>query len=107
MKYSFHPEAEEEFLRAIDYFEEVESGLGYDFAVEVYSSIERTTSFPKAWPVLESDIRRCLVRRFPYGVLYSEEKDSIYIVAVMHLHRDPEYWKHRLEMRSPSNEIKE
>jgi len=102
MKYSFHPEAEEEFIGAIDYFEEVEIGLGYDFAVEVYSSIERTMSFPKAWPVLEGDIRRCLVRRFPYGVLYSEEKDGIFIVAVMHLHRDPEYWKRRTETRNPS-----
>ncbi len=107
MTYSFHPEAEEEFIGAIDYFEEVEIGLGYDFAVEVYSSIERTTSFPKAWPVLEGDIRRCLVGRFPYGVLYSEEKDTIFIVAVMHLHRDPEYWKHRMEMKNPSNKINE
>jgi len=95
MKYSFHPDAETEFVDAINYFEEVETGLGLDFAVEVYSAIERIAAFPKVWPILEEDIRRCLVRRFPYGILYSEEKESIFIMAVMHLHRNPKYWKYR------------
>lgn len=96
MKYSFHPEAEIEFIEAIEYYEERESGLGYDFAIEVYSAIERMIAFPKAWPIIEEDIRRSLVRRFPYGILYSAEKDGVCIVAVMHLHREPKYWKHRI-----------
>jgi len=96
MNFSFHPEAELEFTEAIDYYEEKEIGLGYDFAVEVYSAIERIAATPEAWPVIEEDIRRSLVRRFPYGILYSENKEEIFIVAVMHLHRDPEYWKHRI-----------
>ena len=95
MNYSFHPEAELELAKAIDYYEECEDGLGQDFAVEVYSTIERMVSFPQAWPFIEENIRRCLVRRFPYGVLYSVVKAEIFIVAVMHLHRGPEYWKKR------------
>jgi plasmid stabilization system protein ParE len=97
MSYSFHPEAEAEFIRAIEYYEEKEVGLGHDFAVEVYSTIERSVAFPEAWPVIEQDIRRSLVRRFPYGILYLEQEKEIYILAVMHLHRDPEYWKHRTQ----------
>lgn len=96
MNASFHPEAESEFTKAIDYYEDKETGLGYDFAVEVYSAIDRIIATPKAWPVIEEDIRRSLVRRFPYGILYSEDKEKIFIVAVMHLCRDPEYWKHRI-----------
>lgn len=42
MKYLFHPEAEAEFVQAIEYYEECEVSLGYDFAVEVYATIERT-----------------------------------------------------------------
>ena len=61
----------------------------------LYKTIQRSFSFPKAWSVIEGDIRRSLVKRFPYGVLYSEENDEIYIIAVMHLHRFPGYWKHR------------
>jgi hypothetical protein len=95
MSFSFHPEAEIEFNDAIDYYEKVELGLGYDFAIEVYSTIKRTVSLPKAWSVIEGDIRRSLVKRFPYGILYSEEENGIYIIAVMHLHRFPDYWKHR------------
>ena len=96
MSYSFHPEAEEEFLNAIDYYEEHKFGLGSEFAIEVHSTIENIISFPTAWPLLEYDIRRCLTRRFPYGIIYSIEKDLIFILAVMHLHREPEYWKSRI-----------
>ncbi|GBE11203.1 hypothetical protein BMS3Abin12_01782 [bacterium BMS3Abin12] len=95
MSFSFHPEAEEEFNKAIEYYEEVEPGLGYDFALEIYSTIQRSVEFPKAWSVIEGEIRRSLVRRFPYGVLYSEEQKEIFIVAVMNLHRNPDYWKRR------------
>ena len=96
MKYSFHPEAEVEFNQAIDYYENCAEGLGYDFAIEVYSAVERIVAYPKAWTILTEDVRRCLTRRFPYGVLYTEEPERIFILAVMHLHRAPDYWKHRL-----------
>ena len=55
MKFLFHPEAETEFAQAIEYYEEKEEGLGYDFAVEVYSTIERILAYPKAWPILEGE----------------------------------------------------
>jgi hypothetical protein len=48
----FHPEAEAEFIQAIDYYEDREAGLGHDFAVEVYAAIERTMAYPKAWPTI-------------------------------------------------------
>ena len=95
MKVSFHPEAEEEFKAAIDYYEEKEIGLGYDFAIEVHEAIKRSMAFPKAWPIIETDIRRTLVKRFPFGVLYSEGNQEIYVVAIMNLHRDPGCWKNR------------
>jgi plasmid stabilization system protein ParE len=96
VKYSFHPEAEWEFNGSINFYEERDPGLGYDFAVEVYSTIERILAHPKAWPFIDKDIRRSLVKRFPYGILYAVEDDELFIVAVMHLSRDPDYWKHRI-----------
>ncbi len=95
MNVLFHPDAELEFNEAIDYYEDVENGLGYDFSIEIANAISRIIAFPKAWPVIDDNIRRALVRRFPYGVLYSEDQETVYVVAVMHLHRNPEYWKHR------------
>ena len=96
MKYYFHPEAESEFLNAIDYFEDRQHGLGNDFALEVYITIEIIIAHPKAWQSMGDGIRRALVSRFPYGILYAEKNQEIYITAVMHLHREPDYWKHRI-----------
>lgn len=92
MNFSFHPEAEEEFNQAIDYYEDIDPGLGYDFALEVYSTIQRAVDYPTAWAVLDGEVRRCLVRRFPFGVLYTAEQAEIFVVAVMNLHRQPGYW---------------
>lgn len=72
-----------------------EPGLGLDFATQVHAAIQRALSFPSAWQEMSSVIRRALVHRFPYGVLYVAEPDHLLIVAVMHLHRKPGYWRHR------------
>lgn len=95
MSFSFHPEAETEFHAAIDYYESCEPGLGCDFSIEVFSTIQKIVDFPEAWPVLEEGVRRCLTSRFPYGVLYSIEPEEVFILAIMHLHRAPDYWEHR------------
>ncbi len=95
MTFSFHPEAEAEFHETISYYEEHEQGLGYDFSIEVYSAIQKVVEYPSAWPVLEGDIRRCFTNRFPFGILYTIERGNIVILAVMHLHRDPNYWRER------------
>jgi cytochrome P450 len=46
--------------------------------------------------VVDGDVRRCLTRTFPYGVLFQIKPDKYVIIAVMHLHRDPDYWKKRV-----------
>jgi len=95
MKYFFHPEAESEFQGAIEYYEKCELGLGQAFVIQVYSAIRNIITYPNMCPILERDIRRCLVNRFPFGILYSIEENEIFILAVMHLRRNPDYWKHR------------
>ncbi|MCA9416294.1 MAG: type II toxin-antitoxin system RelE/ParE family toxin [Candidatus Omnitrophica bacterium] len=96
MNFAFHPKAEHEFYEAIAFYEEARDSLGFDFASEVYQSISSICNYPKAWPVVSDDIRRCLINRFPYGILYSESEDEIFIYSVMHLRRDPDYWKGRI-----------
>ncbi len=95
MTFSFHAEAEEEFGAAVAYYEGCDSGLGLDFARKVYATIQNTVDYPTLWPEIADEIHRCLVHRFPYGVLYSIEPHGIFILAIMHLHRDPDYWKQR------------
>lgn len=71
--------------------------MGDDFSREVFSTIENILGFPKAWPIIENEIRRCQTQRFPYGLVYAKEGDEVIILAVMHLRRDPDYWKDRLK----------
>lgn len=51
---------------------------------------------PGSWAVIDQDVRRCLTHTFPYGILYTIEREHILVVAVMHLHRQPGYWRNRL-----------
>lgn len=96
MNYSFHPEAEKEFQESINYYEDCREGLGYEFAREIYSAIQSIVEYPKSWPLFEGNIRRRLIHRFPYGIFYFQDINEIYILAIIHLNRDSEYWKTRL-----------
>ena len=96
MSFVFHPEAEAEFEAAVAWYEEHEAGLGLDFASEVDATIRQALVMPLAWPALDEGIRRVLVNRFPYGIIYAPSDDGIFIVGVMHLRREPDYWRKRL-----------
>ncbi len=61
MSFWFHPDADLELREAVDYYESVGTGLGYDFSVEVYSAIQRAVAYPRAWPSLDGEVRRALV----------------------------------------------
>jgi len=53
-----------------------EPGLGYQFAIEIFAAVERIKANPGMWPVLDGQVRRCLVHRFPYGVIYSVDEQK-------------------------------
>jgi len=97
MKFYFHPDAEAEFDRTVEYYEQFQSGLGLEFAQEVYATITRIIQYPDAWSALSENSRRCLVSRFPYGVIYQIKSSSLRIIAVAHLNRRPGYWEGRVE----------
>ena len=96
MKSVMHPEAREEFLAAIDFYNDAEPGLGAQFYAEVEAALVLVEAFPDLWTDIGGGIRRCLVRRFPYAILYSRESEHLYIYAIMHLKREPGYWHGRL-----------
>ena len=95
MTFVFHPEARLELISAIDYYEECQSGLGKNFATEILSTIERILRYPQSGQKLSKNSRRCLVNKFPFGIIYQINRDEIRIIAVMHLNRKPKYWKNR------------
>jgi hypothetical protein len=84
--------AEEEFAEAVDYYNGQCPGLGYEFAVEVNHTFDRIKVYPEAWQLFSKRTRRCLLNRFPYGVLYRVDTGIILVGAIMHLNRDPKTW---------------
>ena len=96
MDYIFHPSAKQELNKAVDYYEDCQKGLGKEFLEEVYSTIQRIIEFPNAWMQFSDNAYRCLTNRFPFGIIYQIVDDkTIRIVAIMHLHKNPDYWKER------------
>jgi hypothetical protein len=53
--------------------------------------------YPRAWHPLGGGIRRCRLSRFPYAVIYAPEPEEILVIAIMHMHRRPGYWRDRLK----------
>lgn len=96
MKYDFLAPARAELQEAIDYYEDRRPGLGKELATEVRSTIDRILLNPIAWAKLSANVRRCRLRRFPYALIYQVKPDRVLVVAVMHLRRDPVYWRSRL-----------
>jgi hypothetical protein len=80
---------------AVDWYNQQEQGLGARFRAEVAQAVERILIFPEGWTKISRRSRRCLTRKFPYGVIYQVREDSILIVAIAELHRRPGYWKDR------------
>ena len=61
--------------------------------MEVDRAWSRIVEYPLAWPALSDDFRRCLLGRFPYGIVYSFEADGILVASIMNLHRHPDSWR--------------
>lgn len=95
MRVRFLAPARRDLADATVYYEDQMPGLGAQFLDEVRETINRIRSFPQAWQPLSQRTRRCLMNRFPYGVIYEQRSDGIIIVAVSHQHRRPDFWKPR------------
>lgn len=92
----FHPLAELELIEAAKFYERRALGLGADLIREVERTLAQVVADPGAGSAVVGTIRRRLVRRFPFAILYQLTDDDLFIVALMHLHRRPGYWKRRV-----------
>ena len=81
---------------AARFYEGKRNGLGAAFRMAVADALKRIVAAPEMFPVLRSGIRRCLVRRFPYAVLFHFDGKIVAVLVVAHLQRQPEWWKARL-----------
>src|SRR5437773_1861988 len=90
-------EARTELRDAANYYNRQHEGLGREFRDEVQNAFTKIRQWPNAWPVVEEHYRHYKTARFPYGVVYRLDSKVIVVVAVAHLHRNPGYWRSRIE----------
>lgn len=77
------------------WYEDQRAGLGMRFLDELDKVFQRIADNPKQFPQLEAEVRRVLLDHFPYGVYFPEGSEDIVVLAVLHLHREPDMWKSR------------
>ena len=95
MNVSFNPLAELELNDAADYYRTESQSLSRAFVSEVQRCCELIVEHPESGHIVAGSIRRRLVRRFPYAVLYSVRPDVIRVLAIMNMKRRPAYWSGR------------
>ena len=91
----FHPLARRELLEAARYYETERPGLGRHFREAVEAAITRVRRLPHLGRRVSETSRRVLIKGYPYGLVYTPEDEGIVIYAVMHLSREPNYWRQR------------
>ncbi len=94
--YVFHPEADVEYLAALEYHKNIDSELGARLFEEIERLITEVCRQPDRFFQFSPPARRALSPEFPYSVVYLDEPDRIWIVAIMHAKRFPGYWRERL-----------
>ena len=97
MKARFIGPASLELNDAVKYYDHQLPGLGYRFFQETTAAMERILFMPEAWPKVGERTRRCMLKGFPYALLYVREHKEILITAVAHLHGDPKHYRDRIE----------
>ena len=95
MTVRLRPEAEADVSDAARWYEAQRSGLGSEFLDEVLRTLASISEHPDLYPRISGDVRRAVIRRFPFGVFYVMDESEVVVLAVMHGRRAPAHWKSR------------
>ncbi len=94
--YRFQREADEEFTEALRHYFGINPELGGRFYDEIERLIDKARLHPRRYREFDPPARRLLAQDFPYALVYLDEPDCVWVIAVMHLKRQPGYWRQRL-----------
>ena len=89
--------AESDIAHAFEWYEATRAGLGDEFVAALAESFERLVEWPESSPVVHHDVRRTLLRRFPFSVYYLVDTETLVIIAVLHTASNPVQWRRRVE----------
>ncbi len=97
MRIRFAEIANHELAEACDWYEQQQPGLGLRFKEAVRDAASRIARSPLLFPVELEDVRRYVMNRFPYTLRYVLRGDEVWVLAVSHQHRRPDYWVERVD----------
>ena len=90
------PQAEAELVAARNWYNTQRAGLGHEFVDEVAEASAAIATRPLSFPKVHGEMRRAILRRFPYGVFFRTTTDEVIILGVVHGRRHPRLWRSRL-----------
>lgn len=90
------PEAEVDINQAYRWYEKQSQGLGEDFLQCLEEVFDKIKHHPRAYPTVYKEIKRLLMQRYPYGVFYLLNEQTIIVIALFHVRRNPKQWEIRL-----------
>lgn len=96
-RHVFHPEAAEEYAAAVEFYRGIEPALGARFYDEMERVLMEIRRHPEWYWQFEPPARRHFSPDFPYAFIYLDQPDRVWIVATMHMKREPGYWRQRVE----------
>jgi len=89
----FTQTARAELIEAQDWYEDEAAGLGRRFREAIDALTERMSTNPLQFPVVYKNLRRALLRRFPYSLFFVIDDDTLLVIACFHASRDPSHWQ--------------
>ncbi|WP_309499395.1 hypothetical protein [Sulfurovum sp.] len=84
--------AQNELDNIFEAYEYQKEDLGYSFVQEVKYTLQLIKTYPDIWPKSSKHTQKCLIRGFPYGILYQKVDATIFILAVVNLRKKPIHW---------------
>ena len=93
----FTPEADAELTGAREWYSHQRKDLDLEFMQCIDNVLSRIADNPRVFPLVYRELRRAVVRRFPFAVFYELTSDDVQVIAVFHSRRDPEMWKNRVD----------
>jgi plasmid stabilization system protein ParE len=91
----FTQAARVELIEAQDWYEREAPGFGRRFRHAIDALAERMSINPLQFPVVYKNVRRALLRRFPYALFFVMENETLFVIACFHGSRDPSHWQRR------------
>lgn len=98
MELIYHQGALADIEDAVAFYEAQREGLGRTFREQLERVETLVAAKPEAWPIVRGRWRRALFKRFPYSFLYTVRPDLIFVAAIAHQRRKPDYWHKRVSV---------